>query len=154
MEAGWGGHHPGAQHGLGGAATRLAPKSSVGEEMSVCEPAEAGRPAVHQAQASRDLPAPKKPSAREEGKSSDYSPHLVLVPLPWSKRQEGEGKRNLTPIIGRPTAPGPSHVHVYLVFHIGLAHCQTTLQSLKRHSHGNTPRAVFLWAGRAQVPNT
>lgn len=102
MEAGWGGHHPGAQHGLEGAATRLAPKSSVGEEMSVCEPAEAGRPAVLLAQASRDLPAPKEPSAREEGKSSDYSTHLVLVPLPWSKRQEGEGKRNLTPIIGRP----------------------------------------------------
>lgn len=39
---GMGGHHPGAQLGLGGAATRPAPKSSMGEEMTVCEPAEAG----------------------------------------------------------------------------------------------------------------
>lgn len=76
----------------------LPPKAPWGRK---CQFVNLPRPAALQAQASRDLPAPKEPSAREEGKSSDYSPYLVLVPLPWSKRQEGEGRRRLTSLIQR-----------------------------------------------------
>lgn len=85
------------------------------------------RPAVLQAQASRDLPAPKEPSDREVGKSSDYSLTWCLC-LPWSKRHEGEGRRRLTPIIQRPKTLTLLHCPRPLtcprvVSRKGLAHC-------------------------------
>lgn len=75
--------HPGAQRGLGAQRPGLPPKAQWGKK---CQFVNLPRPATLQAPASRNLPAPKKPSAREEGKSSDYNPYLVPVPLTWSNR--------------------------------------------------------------------